>query len=191
MIKIVPVHDSCMTMDMPGRDSHDKVRDTPAVKVDRSRIGPPAFQKVELEGNLESFCCLNDEVAEPEIREHRSVANDDDRAFPELRLSLFLLDIWNISGDSHLHRQPYIRLNDPRTRPGAAEPNFLLDRPYTIYDIRMLLLHQSFDHFNEEGTTNPVIEGLRKVGFARAQNREGKHWYDGITYPDPESFDLI
>jgi len=52
MVKVFSVEDTRMTVDVPGRDSNDKVGHSATVKMNRSGISPPAFQHIELIRNL-------------------------------------------------------------------------------------------------------------------------------------------
>src|SRR4030042_5561339 len=160
------------------------------VKMDRSRISSTTFQHIQFIRDLQFLRCFHEEIPKPEVWNHASVPDPDDRAFSKLSLGIVFLNIRNIPCNADFHREPHIRLNDPRACPGPSKTHFFLDSADPIHCVGMFLPTEALDHLNEEGTSDPIVECLGQISFASTQDGERTDRNDGIPRTYAEFFDL-
>src|SRR5512137_2617793 len=94
--------------------------------MDCSRISSTTFQHIELIRDLQSLRCLHEEIPKPQVWNHASVPDHDDRALPKFSLGIVFLNIRNIPCNADFHREPHIWLNYPRACPSPSKPHFFL-----------------------------------------------------------------
>jgi len=65
VIKVVSVEATSLTVDVPGRDSNDKVGYSTTVKMNRSGVRSASFQHVKLIRDLQLLRSIYEEIPKP------------------------------------------------------------------------------------------------------------------------------
>jgi len=149
-----------------------------------------AARRAAPDANILVVCGIDHQIAQPDMRNHAGIIEQDHRPVAELALRLVGPDTGGVAGDAGVEREPDIWLDRIGGSHRAAQPNLLLHIADAKDIVRVLLALQATHNLDRQPTAEAIIPGLghqQLFVFHHGEWADRHYWIAGTN---PERLSL-